>query len=229
MNRKLIYSATHIYNKNNKPDVSSIGVHCHKRLRITITLGLILRKIAEKKNITEAEINFEGAKIQDGKGNREHRTEAAHNLPRDVLLNGYSIWTYVNDPECDFHERVKKQLYLTAASTVIVEKEVNYVDSQWEKNGLLEIYREYLIKCIGVKINSENELQLLIEVASSFINGCKETLGKTKEKIESREIYKKKMKNLDEIFEKYYFVIDNFDYRKRIETLLSMYQLPQYR
>ena len=229
MARKQIYSPVHILNKNKKPDEAAIGIHCHKRIRITITLGLLLRKIVERKNMTEMKISFEGAKIQDGKGKRLHKTEAAHNLPRDVLINGHSIWEYVNDPECDFHERVKKQLYLTAASTVVVEREINYIDSQWENNGLLEIYTEYLYECIKVKINSENEFEKLSEAGKKYINDCKETLNKTKEKMQNREIYKNQKEKFDDIFEKYYYAIDNFDYRERIKTLLEIYQLPQYK
>jgi hypothetical protein len=229
MSRKQLYSPVHIINRNKEPDESSIGIHCRKRLRISITLGLLLRKIAERKNITEAVITFEGAKIQDGKGNKQHRTEAAHNLPRDVLLNGNSLWEFVNDPECNFHERVKKQIYLTAASTVIVKKEINYVDSQWENNGLLEIYHDYLCECMKSKIDSENETEVLNNAAKKFIDGCKKSLTETKEKIKNREPYKKNKENLDDIFEKYHFAIDNFNYRYRIETLLNIYQIPKYR
>jgi hypothetical protein len=229
MSRKLIYSPVHIVNKDKPPDESAIAIHCHKRLRITITLGLLIRKITEKKNITETKISFEGAKIQDGKGNKQRKTEAAHNLPRDILLNGRSIWDYVNDPDCNFHERVKKQIYLTAASTVVVEREINYLDSQWERNGLLEICLDYLSECIKVKIDSENELENLVKTAKKFINGCKETLNKTKEIIESREIYKKKKEKLDKAFEQYYYTIDNFNYNQRIETLLNIYKLSQYK
>jgi DNA repair exonuclease SbcCD nuclease subunit len=229
MARKQLYSPVHIINRNKEPDESSIGIHCHKRLRIAITLGLLLRKIAERKKVTEAIITFEGAKIQDGKGNKRHSTEAAHNLPRNVLLNGNSIWEFVNDPECNFHERVKKQIYLTAASTVIVKKEINYVDSQWENNGLLDIYHDYLCECIKIKIDSEDEAELLVDTAKKFIGDCKKTLIETKEKIKNRETYKKKKEILDEIIEKYYFTIDNFNYRYRVELLLSIYQIPKYR
>ena len=229
MSRKLIYSPVHILNKDKQPDESAIGIHCYKRLRITITLGVLIRKIAEKKNIPETEINFEGAKIQDGKGNKQLRTEAAHNLPRDVLLNGRSIWDYINDPDCNFHERVKKQIYLTAASTMVVKREINYLDSQWENNGLLEIYHNYLSECLKVKIDSENELEKLVESARKFINSCKEKLNKTQKTIENRETYKKKKEKLDKAFEVYYYTIDNFNYRQRIETLLSIYQLSQYK
>jgi len=228
MNRKRIYSPIHIINKDKQPDKSAVGVHCFKRLRVIITLGLIIRKITENKNIREVKISFEGAKVQDGKGNKRRKTEAAHNLPRDILLNGRSFWDYINDQDCDFHPRVKKQIYLTAASTVVVEREINYLDSQWEKNGLLETCHEYFSECLEVKIGSEDELEKLAEFGGKFIKGCKETLNKTKEKIEKLETYKKKKEKLDKAFEEYYCTIDDYNYRERIKTWLSIYKLPQY-
>jgi hypothetical protein len=229
MARKQIYSPVHILNKNKKPDESSIDIHCHKRIRIMLTLGLFSRKIIEKKKISEVKIDFEGAKIQDGKGTKQLGTEAAHNLPRNVLINGCSTWEYINDPECNFHPRIKKQIYLTSASTVIVEKEINYIDSQWEKNGILEVFVNYLYDCIKIKIDSKNELEPLFESGKKFLDGCKEALNKTKEVIKNHEIYKKKKEEIDKAFEKYNHVIETFNYSNTIETILSVYNLPQYK
>ncbi|MDR0472247.1 MAG: hypothetical protein LBH43_01020 [Treponema sp.] len=81
MPRKQIYSPVHIYNKNRVPDKSTTNFHCFKRIRIMVTLGLLSRKIIEKKGITEIKFDFDGAKIQDGRGSKQLKTEAAHNLP----------------------------------------------------------------------------------------------------------------------------------------------------
>jgi hypothetical protein len=229
MTRKQIYSPVHILNKNKEPDDSNTDTHCHKRIRIMITLGLFSRKIIEKKKITKVEIDFEGAKTQDGKGTKQLGTEAAHNLPRNVLINGYSTWEYINDPKCNFHPRIKKQIYLTSASTVIVKKEINYIDSQWEKNGLLGIFANYIYDCIKIKIDSKNELELLFESGKKLVDGCKETLNKTKEVIANHEVYKKKKEDIDKAFEKYNHVIDDFDYSNAIANILSVYKLPRYK
>ena len=227
--RKMMYSTTHLVNKNKEPNEDSVEIHCYKRLRIMITLGLIIRKIIKKKKITEVILSFEGAKVQDGKGNKKLCTEAAHNLPRDVIINGISMWKYIEDPECDFHNRVKKQIYLSAASTVIVKKEANYIDSQWEKSGLLDIFKDFLYDCSIIEINSDNELVLLLQAANEFINGCKETLKKTEKNIEKRKYFISKKIEFDEIIKKYHEVINEYDYRERIKTWLNVYQLPQYK
>jgi hypothetical protein len=120
-----MYSPVHILKKDAVPDVTTIDEHCHKRIRIMITMGVILRKIVDRKKFTDLTIDFDGAKIQDGKGKKTIGTEAAHNLPRNVLLNGRSTWDYIHDIECNFHERVRKQIYLLSASTVLVEREVS--------------------------------------------------------------------------------------------------------
>jgi len=229
MARKQFYSLVHRLFKNNTPDESSINIHCHKRIRIMLTMGLISRKIVEKKRIAEVKIDFNGAKIQDGRGSKDLRTEAAHNLPCNILINGYSTWEYVNDPECNFHERIKKQLFLLSASTVIVLKGVNYIDSQWEKNGIIDVLIGYLYKCINIKTDSENEIELLFEAGMNFINGCKITLEKTEEAIKNRKIYRNKKDILGKIFKKYNCVITNFNYKNTINNILGIYRLPQYK
>jgi hypothetical protein len=229
MARKQIYSPVHILNKNKIPDESSIYVHCHKRIRVMITLGLLVRKIVEKKRLSEVIISFDGAKIQDGRGAQQIRTEAAHNIPRNVLVNGRSTWEYIDDPECGFHERIKKQIYLISAATVIVEKEINYIDSQWERNGILDVFLNYLYECIRVEIDTENEMESLLEAGKKFIDGCKETLRKTQTLMREREVYRQKKETLDKIFERYNYMIENFNYGRAIESLLGVYRLPQYK
>lgn len=179
MRRIKIQSETHKIHQGRELNEDVAQTHCHKRLLRIITLGLILRKIVAKKKIEQAEISFGRAKIQDGKGSRAEKTEAAHNLPRDVLLNGCSTYEYADDPECDFHPRIKTIIRLSLTVTVIVKKEANYIDSQWENNGLLPIMSDYLNKCVNIPLNSENEAELLTKIAKKFIEGCKETLNKT--------------------------------------------------
>jgi hypothetical protein len=86
MSRKQIYSPVHIVRKDAVPDAATIDDHCHKRIRIMITMGVILRKIVCRKKITDVVIGFDGAKIQDGKGKKTIGTEAAHNLPKKVCI-----------------------------------------------------------------------------------------------------------------------------------------------
>jgi len=229
MGRKQIYSPVHIYTKDKPPDKDTPSIHCHKRIRIMLTLGILSRKIVEKKKITEVNISFEGAKIQDGRGNRQIKTEAAHNIPRNVLINGTSTWEYINDPECNFHERIKKQLFLLSASTVIVKREVNYLDSQWENNGILDVFANYMYECMKLKIDSENEQELLLEAGKNFIDGCKGTFNKTIKAIKTRKVYQNKKDILDEIFQKFYHTIEHFNYAHPIKIFLDIYSLPQYK
>jgi hypothetical protein len=194
-----------------------------------ITMGVILRKIVDRKKITGVVIGFDGAKIQDGKGKKTIGTEAAHNLPRNVLLNGRPAWDYINDIECNFHERVKKQIYLLSASTVLVEKEVNYVDSQWEAHGLLDVFREYLYGCTKIEIDQDNELELFVDAGGRLIAGCGETLNQTKEALKQKSLYKTKQEKFDGILTRYNNVIDTFPYSSIIERYLSVHRMPQYK
>jgi len=203
MSRRQIYSPVHKINRDKEPDDDSAGTHCFKRLRVMINSGFIVRKIIERALLTEVILTFGKARIQDGRGTKQLGTEAAHNLPRDILINGRSMWEYLEDPECNFHARLKKQIYLTSAATVIVEREANYVDSQWERNGLLDIFATYLYSCISVKTDSENELELLLEAGKRLTEDCLETLGNTQTAIKERKAYLRKAEKLDKIFEAY--------------------------
>jgi len=229
MNRKQIYSPIHKINKGKESDKDSTTTHCFKRLRVMINSGFIVRKIVERNQPAEVILTFGKAKIQDGRGTKQLGTEAAHNLPRDILINNRSMWAYLEDPECIFHARLKKQIYLTSAATVIVEKEANYIDSQWEKHGLLDIFSSYLYKCIEVKTDSENEFERLSEAGKQLTEDCQETLNNTKLIIKERKTYQRKIEKLDKIFDTYNITIKEFDYGYFINSILSIYRLPQYR
>jgi len=193
------------------------------------TIGLLSRKIAEKKKFVDVNITFDGAKIQDGKGNRHLGTEAAHNLPRNILINGCSIWEYANDPECNFHTRIKRQLFYSSASAVVVKREANYIDSQWELNGLVNVFIRYLNECVKIKIGEEDELKFLLLAGKNLIEGCAVTLDITKNIIKERKTYQKKKSELDVIFDEYIIVIKEFDYTYFIEKWLNVYRLPKYK
>ena len=229
MNRKQIYSPVHKINKDKEPDKDSTAAHCFKRLRVMINSGFIVRKIVERKQLTEITLTFGKARIQDGRGTKQLGTEAAHNLPRDILINNRSMWEYLEDTECNFHARLKNQIYLTSAATVIVEKGANYIDSQWERHGLLDIFAKYLHKCIVIKTDSENEFELLSEAGKQLTVECQETLSNTKMIIKERKTYQCRAEKLDKIFETYNITIKEFDYSYFINSILGIYRLPQYR
>jgi hypothetical protein len=80
-------------------------------------------------------------------------------------------------------------LLLLSASTVIVKKEVNYVDSQWENNGIMDFLIYYLYECANIKIDTVNELELLLSAGKKLIDGCKTTLNETNEVIKNTKVY----------------------------------------
>lgn len=228
MPRKQIYSQVHIHKKHKMPDEESVGIHCYKRLRIMITLGVLSREIVDRKKFANIHIDFDGAKIQDGKGTRNLGTEAAHNLPRNILINGCSMWEYADDQECNFHKRIKQQLFFQSASTVVVRRDANYIDSQWERNGLMDIFVGYVHDCIRVRIGEEGEIKSLLEIGKDLMEGCASTLDATENIIKGRKTYQNKKSKLDEIFGEYRSVIKEFDCAYFIKKWVRIYRLPQY-
>jgi hypothetical protein len=192
-----------------------------------INMGIIIRKIVERNNIKKPILTFGKAIIQDGQGSKLFGTEAAHNIPRDVLINNQSMWSYLEDR--NFHPRIKKLIYLTAAATVIVKKEVNYIDSQWEKNGLLDVFGDYLEKCLTVEIDTDNESGLLANFGRDLLIGCGETFSKTEAVIKTHKVYAIKPIEISKIILDYKNVLNEFDHKYFIDTLLSNFKLPQYR
>ena len=135
--------------------MSMMGLIVPKMLKVAGILQRITTslKLAENKDKDdeddEGPLGQQGASYQAGKGNFKKKTQAAHNLPRDLLIEGRPFWTYARDKHVlDAHSRVLVQIDYSAAATVTVPRESNYIDSRWEESGLVKDWLGYLRICI---------------------------------------------------------------------------------
>ncbi len=207
----------------------AIKSHAYKRMDRMTLMGLSLPKLIDIAHITPAPPTLEcaGASLQAGKGSRDDRTEAAHNLPRDLLVNGKAFWSYADTLQVD--PRIKLQMFYAPAATVTVSRASNYLDSCWEKMGLPDDWLTYLRKCVGeTKGIAPGTLEIVTNHAGTFRHACEMRLEQTFEAIKTRDYYTRNEDEISNVYDIYQDVVAEYPPAARLQTLWSIYQLPRY-
>ena len=215
---------------------AAIRSHAYKRLDRMTLMGLIVPKLISlaKPPIKQPYVFESGpATYQAGSGSRADGTQAAHNLPADLKLNGRPIWTYVRDGDVlGANDRVALQIEYSAAATVTVPRLANHLDSQWEKNGLIEIWVAYVTdaaKNAGGLGTGGPVSPGLLTVAATFLQRCETTLERTIERIEASDVFKANQDELSGIFDLYADALEGYRPAARLETMWRIYARPAYR
>jgi len=215
---------------------AAIRSHAYKRLDRMTLMGLIVPKlISLAKPPIEQPYIFESgpATYQAGTGSRDAGTQAAHNLPADLKLHGRSIWAYVRDGDVSgANDRVALQIEYSAAATVTVPRLANHLDSQWEKNGLIEIWVAYVSDAVknagglgaGGPLNPG-----LLTVAATFKQRCSDTLEATVKRIEASDVFRANEDELRGIFDLYADAVEDYRPDARLDTLWRIYARLAYR
>ena len=214
---------------------SAIGSHAHKRIDRMTLMGLILPRLMAARGIEKTALSHGRATIQAGKGAGQgnQRTQAAHNLPVDLALNGVSIWKYgQEDATLNVDPNIRMQIYYASAATVTVPAIANYVDSRWEESPLPALWIEYLQMCAehGRRVGQPGSLPPKLRLAAvEFKTDCQTTLASTIARIEASPYYRDRRDELDNVFDIYEERLDRYPPVDRLETMWRIYQRPKYR
>lgn len=123
---------------------AAVRSHVHKRMDRMSLMGLSVVRLIELAGIKKPILSTQGATLQAGKGSRAepgNHTDAAHNLPRDVVIvdgatgKAQSFWRWAENLR-GVNPRIQKQLHYSSAATMTVWREANYLDSRWEQSAL---------------------------------------------------------------------------------------------
>jgi hypothetical protein len=215
---------------------AAIASHAYKRLDRMTLMGLIVPKlitIAKPPVQRPYQLDSRAATYQAGSGSRADGTQAAHNLPADLTLNGRSIWAYAREGDVvDAHARVQLQIDYSAAATVTVPRLANHLDSQWEKNGLIDDWVAY----VRVAVDNADGLggngpvnNTLRQAAMTFLRQCATTLETAIQRIEASDVFRDNQDELNAIFDIYTDKVDRYDPGRRLDTLWRIYARPAYR
>ena len=218
-----------------KPDTKLVGdpavaSHANKRMERMTWVGLILPKLLALKGMQKPKLSYAGASYQAGKGSRAEGTQAAHNLPRDILINDRPMWTYAE--QLDAPSRIKLQVNYSSAATVTVPKEANHIDSTWERTSLPDDWLRYLNTCVdnAGALGKPGVLPAAIrQAAVLFKQRCGQTLGAAIERICASDYYDRHGPALEAYFPLYRTAVERFDPAARLEALWAIYQRPEYR
>ena len=206
----------------------AVRSHAYKRIDRMTLMGLSLRKLITLGKLTQpVTLTCRAASLQAGRGSKELRTEAAHNLPRDLAVNGRSFWEWAK--EVDVHPRIKLQLFYSSAATMNVAKECNYLDSRWEQWGLPSDWQMYLENCAkAAHVSGAGTLGDIATHAENFKGICEGRLSDVIQRIRERSYYKGKEAALETIFESYETAVSGYDPTSRLQHLWQIYELPKY-
>jgi hypothetical protein len=212
---------------------AAVRSHAYKRMDRMTLMGLILPKlIAVAKVPPPWNIDNKGATIQAGKGSAIAKTQAAHNLPRDLTLNGRSLWEFVKDTDnLDIHPRIKLQFFYSSAATMTVPYESNYIDSRWEESQLVQLWLRYIDICVhnasglGTSAPLDGKIQ---SAAINFKQACRSTLDATISRIHNLDYYLEHQDVLEKYFVIYDDAICRYDTVRRLADLWSIYQNEKY-
>jgi hypothetical protein len=215
---------------------AAIRSHAYKRLDRMTLMGLIVPKLVSLANppITRPyRLESGPATYQAGTGSRADGTQAAHNLPADLKLNDRSIWAYVRDGNAlDANARVALQIEYSSAATVTVPRLANHLDSQWEKNGLIEIWLDYVRRTLDNADGMGSGAPVpmgLVTAAVLFLQRCADTLEVTIGRIETSDVFKANQDELNSIFDMYGDAVERYRPAARLESMWRIYARPAYR
>jgi hypothetical protein len=215
---------------------AAIGSHAYKRLDQMTRMPLIVAKligIARPPIQPPYQFSCQAATYQAGTGSRADGTQAAHNLPADLTLNGRSIWAYVRDGHvADANARLQLQIEYSAAATVTVPRLANHLDSQWEKNGLIEAWLGYVRLAVdkSAGLGQGGPLNPALRAAAvAFQDRCAATLETAIQKIEASAVFQANQDALDGIFDIYADKVQQYDPGRRLDALWRTYARPDFR
>jgi hypothetical protein len=213
----------------------AVASHAHKRIDRMVLMGLTLPKLIAvlkaSQKLKEVELSRAAASRQAGRGSRDDETEAAHNLPRDVLLNGTPIWRLALNPSLNMHDRVRVQMSYAAAATVTVPREANYIDSRWEETLLPDHWVAYLRICLAnaTGLGAPGSLDPRINAAAGDLKQrCRSTFVETMERIRNSPYYDDHAAKLEDYFSIYEDRIDHYDPEPRLKNMWAIYQREKY-
>ena len=212
--------------------------HIHKRMDRMVRMGLIVPKVVfalphleQRARDGRLRLGTGGATIQHGQG-IDGKTEAAHNLPRDLLIGGLqlrmrSFWEFAK--RLKLHESVKAQVKMSSAVTVNVSEDVNYVDSQWEKTSLADDWTEYLQKCIHAhRSRGAAVLGAAIRAAELFKKQCQVSFGQADARIRELPRIKAHRAQTIKVLQTYHDGIDAYEPSVHLTRWWHIYQVPEY-
>jgi hypothetical protein len=220
----------------NMPTPSATRSHVYKRIDRMTLMGLSLLKLIASTKMPRPQLKCGPATERAGKGTGvgmvgSGNTQAAHNLPRDLLLNGRSFWAY--GELLDEHPRIKMQISYASAATMILPSEVNYVDSCWEKQGLPEAWLRYLDGVLdrlsGLDLSDGAMPGAVSKLAETFQGTCRATLTTTIASIRESDVYRRLPDKLDSIMATYQETLSSYQPVRRLESMWHIYQLEKYR
>jgi hypothetical protein len=211
----------------------AVRSHAHKRMDRMTLMGLIVPKLISVAKISQPwTFGIQGATLQAGRGRQVDETQAAHNLPRDLTLNGRPIWQYATK-DLKANARLTMQFYYSAAATMTVQREANYIDSAWERSPMPERWMAYVktcAECAGEPISKRGALPSGVLAAGiAFKQMCQATLSDTFNKIKAGDYYPKHKDLLDRYFAIYKSAVDGYYPVSRLDDLWRIYQRDSYR
>ena len=211
----------------------AVASYAYKRIDRMTLMGLTVPKLIAVAKIPRPwMLACRAATYQAGRGSNADQTQAAHNLPRDLLLNGRPVWSYARDEDVlDTHARIKMQINYAAAATMTVPRESNYIDSRWEETRLPEDWLAYLRVCLDNSANlGTGPLDGNIRGAALiFKERCKSTLAETIDRILDGDYYEAHAEALESYFLLYKQRLDQYDPAARLASMWAIYQRPNYR
>jgi hypothetical protein len=206
----------------------AIRAHAYKRMYRMTVMGLSLVRLKTLLGLKRVFLDLAGASLQAGRGSREDQTQAAHNLPRDVLVNGEPFWTYAR--KLDAHPRIKLQMFYSSAATMTVRRESNYLDSCWEKDGLANDWLLYLRNCIDHSpAEGAGTLGMVTTEALRFKEVCRKRFTATVTSIRERGYFERNKAWLEPSIRIYEEEISGFAPAECLERMWLIYQLEKYR
>jgi hypothetical protein len=206
---------------------AAVRSHAWKRMDRMTLMGLSLLKLVEVAKLRNPTLSMAGATLQAGSGSLADRTQAAHNLPRDLLINGVSFWSYAD--KVSVHPRVRMQLFYSSAATMTVWSEANYLDSRWEQNGLPEAWLAYLTGCLrSTNGTGGGTLGMVVDLASRLKADCQGTLAATIALVKQRSYFERHEERMADVVAIYDETVKSYTPRSRVEGMWHIYQRDKY-
>ena len=198
-----------------------ILMHIDIRMEHMTKSALFLRYVLRTNALAPCKIERGAATLQFGKGVRSEHTEAAHNLPCEVLVNGVPFWRILAYPNLQMDSLLKATIERNFASALVLPRYVNYVDSCWEQGGLVDAYKAYVTRVMALPDGAVLTLEL-DRVAGEFRDACRRTFGCVSESLKHRQPFEKASDEIGTTLRIYSQYIKSYDPRPILHALVKM-------